>query len=343
MNENLGAREKIQSGVHHSFDTGIAYEFKSIELATLIHHFQFWIRHNKTLRRNQIDGRTWTYQTFNEIVAHFPYWSIDQAKRLMKKLVELDVLIKDNHSSNTHDRTSWYAFKDEEKYGISTVKEREELIEEDKIAQCIVRNRTMDKAESHHRASEIALCNKDTDNNTYNNKDNTPPNPRGEAANAACASSLISSLTSKIKSSANEAKCYGKSIKLTDYDYESLCAKYGKAEIDSIIEEMNDYCAASKPKGYKDWAAAIRQWMRKRISQTPNHSKVVKIDNTDLIYTRKEQITQHRKANWEKIKYLQVFYEIYPEYVQIGNDKIYYKDFKFNELVQHALRKVDLK
>ncbi len=79
------------------------------------------------------------------------------------------------------------------------------------------------------------------DNKVYN----TPPNPqKGEAAKAACV--------------------FGSFVRLKEGEIESLYEKYGKKPIDEVIEEMNDYCASSKPKGYTDYAAAIRQWIRRR-------------------------------------------------------------------------------
>jgi hypothetical protein len=83
----------------------------------------------------------------------------------------------------------------------------------------------------------------------------TPPNPqKGEAAKAAC--------------------LFGSFVRLKGGEYEDLSAKFGKKAIDEIIEEMNDYCAASNTKGYKDYAAAIRQWIRRR--KTPQSSSFQK-------------------------------------------------------------------
>ncbi len=88
---------------------------------------------------------------------------------------------------------------------------------------------------------------------------NTPPNPqKGGAAKAACV--------------------FGSFIRLKEGEYESLQELFGKKIVDSIIEEMNDYCAASNPKGYKDYAAAIRQWIRRRKTPSPNSYQKSSID-----------------------------------------------------------------
>src|SRR5271163_464192 len=99
----------------HSFNTDLADEY-GMELAVLIHHFQHWVKVNKRLKRNFIEGRTWTYQTREEIAAHFSYFSIDQVRRLTDKLVELKVLRKGNFNKNILDKTIWYSFENEEMF-----------------------------------------------------------------------------------------------------------------------------------------------------------------------------------------------------------------------------------
>jgi len=101
--------------LHHTFDTELAEEY-SIEVSLLIHHFQFWISRNRNLKRNFYEGRTWTYETIKEIKAHFPYFSVKQIERLLKKVVDIGIIVKGNFNKKTYDQTVWYAFKEEDKY-----------------------------------------------------------------------------------------------------------------------------------------------------------------------------------------------------------------------------------
>lgn len=96
----------------------------------------------------------------------------------------------------------------------------------------------------------------------YKSKDITPPTPScgKKAAKAA-------DVCDKSKKSKKVFYQIGSHVQVTREEYTDLCEQYGKAPIDTLIEEMNDYCAASKPKGYADYAAALRQWMRKRLGQ----------------------------------------------------------------------------
>jgi hypothetical protein len=111
--------------MHHSFDVGLATKY-GIEEAIIIHHFQHWIGINQRLKRNFHDGKTWTYQTLDEIAAHFPYLSRSKVFNIIEKLClgkdrqskkkELDfepILVKGNFNKSTYDRTVWYAFSQE--------------------------------------------------------------------------------------------------------------------------------------------------------------------------------------------------------------------------------------
>lgn len=113
---------------HHSFDIHLAEKY-GIEAAIIIHHFQHWIQVNKRLNKNFIEGRTWTYQTFDQIAAHFPYWNPDKVRDIIhllhtgekrrsgkRKECFAPVLIKGNYNKTSFDRTAWYAFVDEKMF-----------------------------------------------------------------------------------------------------------------------------------------------------------------------------------------------------------------------------------
>ncbi len=130
------------SGELHAFDTQIAAKYGVYE-AILIHHMVFWVKFNQRLKRNFINGRTWTYQTLDEIAAHFPYLNKSQVFDLLEKLslgrdrrsknkeIQFEpVLLKGNFNKNKYDRTIWYSFVCEEKW---------------QIPKCILGNPNMEK------------------------------------------------------------------------------------------------------------------------------------------------------------------------------------------------------
>lgn len=120
--------KKKYASLHHSYDVEMACEYGPSE-ATIIHNFQHWITLNRTMKRNFHEGRYWTYQTLEEIAAHYPYWTKSQVFDLLERLCSgknrkskkeksdfEPVLMKGNFNKTTYDRTIWYAFVDEAKF-----------------------------------------------------------------------------------------------------------------------------------------------------------------------------------------------------------------------------------
>jgi hypothetical protein len=105
------------AGEHHSFDIGLAATY-GIEEAILIHHFQFWIRLNRSKGLNIRNGSCWTYQSRKDIQLHFPYWNIEKVKYICEKLVNIGVLITANFNRSPLDRTLWYSFVDEKLFKV---------------------------------------------------------------------------------------------------------------------------------------------------------------------------------------------------------------------------------
>ena len=114
--------------LHHSLDVNSAITY-GVHEAIIIHHFQYWIAINKRKGINQHEGKTWTYQTQEDIAAALPYFTKDQVRDLIERLClgksrrskkkELDfepVLMQGNFNKSTYDKTIWYAFCDEEKF-----------------------------------------------------------------------------------------------------------------------------------------------------------------------------------------------------------------------------------
>lgn len=71
---------------------------------------------------------------------------------------------------------------------------------------------------------------------------------------------------------------FGKFVKLEPKDYQNLCEQHGTELVKEIIEEINDYLSSTGKKPYKDYAATIRNWARRRKSQrqatsTPRSSR----------------------------------------------------------------------
>ena len=96
----------------YQFDVDLAKRY-GLEEAVMLRNFIFWIRHNRANRKNQHDGRTWTYNTIEAFRELFPFWSVKQIRRILDSLLGQQVLVKGNHNARAYDRTCWYALADE--------------------------------------------------------------------------------------------------------------------------------------------------------------------------------------------------------------------------------------
>jgi len=100
--------------MQYSFDVQEAVDY-GIDEAIIIWNLRFWIIKNKANNKHFHDGSTWTYNSHEALQRLFPFWSKDQIRRIIAKLLKKEIIIKGNFNQNTHNQTLWYAFKDEDK------------------------------------------------------------------------------------------------------------------------------------------------------------------------------------------------------------------------------------
>ena len=102
----------------YQFDVNHAKAY-GVEEAIMLANFLFWIRHNRANRKNQHEGRTWTYNTLEAFAELFLFWTVKQIRRILDSLIEQRVLVKGDHNARAYDRTCWYALADESLLEIS--------------------------------------------------------------------------------------------------------------------------------------------------------------------------------------------------------------------------------
>lgn len=130
------------SGSFHGFDTGYAMAYGAEE-AIVLHHFQYLIRANAVSGHNFREGRYWTYDTVDDIRRHFPYWSLKQIRRILNSLVDQGVIIKNTYNKHWTDRTTWYAFQDEDKFVITHVPKKVVILDDSEDTGDIKENSTV--------------------------------------------------------------------------------------------------------------------------------------------------------------------------------------------------------
>jgi hypothetical protein len=103
----------------HAFEVEVAVEF-SLEEAVAIHAFAWWIGKNRAAGRHIYADRCWTCCSVETLSGLWPYWSPGQVRRVVDRLVERGVLLREcwarEAGRSPYDRTSWYAFADEDRF-----------------------------------------------------------------------------------------------------------------------------------------------------------------------------------------------------------------------------------
>lgn len=94
--------------MEHNFNVDIATEY-GVNEAIIIHNLAFWIKRNKANDNNYINGRYWTYNSVKAFTELFPYWSSDQIRRTLQRLIREKVIISANHNTNKYNQTKWYS------------------------------------------------------------------------------------------------------------------------------------------------------------------------------------------------------------------------------------------
>lgn len=76
--------------------------------AIIVQQIHYWLQKNEREQRNQVDGYTWTYNTYEQWTAQFPFWSRKTVQRVISGLVTADILITANFNKSKMDHTKWY-------------------------------------------------------------------------------------------------------------------------------------------------------------------------------------------------------------------------------------------
>jgi hypothetical protein len=234
---------------NHSFNVDVASEYKSIELAILIWHFQYWINRNIRLKRNEFDGRTWTYQTLQEIAAVFPYWSIKQVERLLNKAISVKILRKNNFNKSKFDRTLWYAFESQERFTISL-------------------NREMDCSESGNESPEIGRPIPDTLPDTLPDKEDIGSKPP---------QTPVPSFDSEAK----KDRCMH--VTTSDLEHQTLIRVYGEEITRKIYQTLSEWKQDTpRSKWKKSDFRSINRWVFEAVKEKQNKTPDFAAENKAL-------------------------------------------------------------
>lgn len=155
-----------------SFDMDEAIEF-GLEAAVIIRHFRYWIMRHKEEGRHAFDGRTWSYDSYTGLARFFGFWSDQQVRRILTKLVKEGVLLKRNYHQHgsgkgRNPKISWYAFTNEERFLVGRNRQSKVTDDLDRQLKSTVES-DRSSVEINRRVSRnqpTTLLTKDTDKTT---------------------------------------------------------------------------------------------------------------------------------------------------------------------------------
>lgn len=125
--------------------------------AIVLNQIHYWLKRNKEREVNFIDGRYWTFNTYDEWKEkNFPFWSMPTIKRTFLSLEKIGVVISANYNKMSFDKTKWYSI-DYEK--LEEIKENQRLYQNDttSVSDCANRenqnepNNTRDLKENNKK------------------------------------------------------------------------------------------------------------------------------------------------------------------------------------------------
>jgi hypothetical protein len=197
------------SGKCHVFDTGYAMAY-GVNEAIMIHNLQFFITANANRGVNFRDGRFWTYDKLIDFPKHFPYWSVDQVRTIIKSLVKQEVIIVGNFNKEWSNRTCWYAFVNQDKFIFTDTPEPAHAKKEPPHSiSADLGNSPNDIWENYQMTNgEIPKCIYDTSYIASSIPSSIPPTPSPSAARAAASAGAdgVCMSSSSSKSKAKKAK-----------------------------------------------------------------------------------------------------------------------------------------
>ena len=91
----------------YNFEIEDAIAF-GVDEAIMLKNIKFWIAKNQANNKHFYDGKYWTFNSANAFTELFPFWTQKQIRRIIKSLIDQEVLIIGNYNKTPYDRTRWY-------------------------------------------------------------------------------------------------------------------------------------------------------------------------------------------------------------------------------------------
>lgn len=99
-----------------SINEQLMIDTKDANLCIFIANLAGWIRYNASKtdpeERNYHEGRYWSYNTIQDFVKYFGFWSTRNIRTIIKDCIELDLITTSTFNKKKYDNTLWYSLTD---------------------------------------------------------------------------------------------------------------------------------------------------------------------------------------------------------------------------------------
>lgn len=73
--------------------------------AIVLQQIHYWVQK----QINFEDGRYWVYNSYEEWMKQFPFWSLSTVKRIFRSLEDSELILSNNFNKLRIDKTKWYS------------------------------------------------------------------------------------------------------------------------------------------------------------------------------------------------------------------------------------------
>lgn len=123
--------------------------------AIIIQQLHYWLEINKKTNKNLIEGRYWTYNTYEDWQNQFPFWSISTIKRTITRLKEAGFIITGNFNQMKLDRTVWYSIDYDQ---LKKIEKQGEDLDSNQEIDKVAEEETIENLDSSHKVI-LTQCN----------------------------------------------------------------------------------------------------------------------------------------------------------------------------------------
>lgn len=98
------------------FSEKLLRDTKDANLAIFIENLACWIKFNASksdpAERNYHEGRYWSYNTLNDFVKYFGFWSTQNLRTIINNCIKHGLILTNTFNKKKYDNTIWYTLTD---------------------------------------------------------------------------------------------------------------------------------------------------------------------------------------------------------------------------------------